>query len=640
MVRLALVTSVTCTPPRGPPVRFHSTQVSACRRARRRVSAAARTPSTFSRIHCSFAAGEVGGRRQSGLAPDDVAAAVAVQRRRDPVGAGVLPDDRVVVGPAGVAVPDQRRLALVGDAERGEVVGAAAWSCSAPTSAPTGCAPRSPPGCARPSRPAAGSARARAGDGPPRRPGDRRSCSGCWWCPGRSTATKSANGRIAPDGALRSAAIVHDGLHGQRVETRHRHRPTCRVAARTRPGWTACWRPTAPSTSTATTSTTSIKRGVIGALDWTGTRVRRTRPQFAHIVLRRGRRRGRSEDPRTGRRPRRAVAQVLEQHPTADGHRHRHQPRLGGRRWPPATSATTRARPCATMDATAIDAADGSFDLAVFALSFHHLPPGAGRAGLRRRHPGRRPSSLIIDLPRPPSPLHLLRAGDRWLPLAPVVPFVHDGLISSLRCYSPSALRALGAHADPAIEVELRSGFNTPQSWWQVHCLTFVASHRVGSGSRFVRAAPLDELHRPRGRRGQADQLQPRASPGVPAQGPAVPRRLRNDARPVQFRVRPAADRHGDRVQPGRRRLPARDDQPGCAGLDRRSGVPNRIGRLQHRIQCSAAPAAGPLRSGAGGRGARQPQRRRDQGQPERRAHRDGRHPAHADARTPGRQTG
>lgn len=27
------------------------------------------------------------------------------------------------------------------------------------------------------------------------------------------------------------------------------------------------------------------------------------------------------------------------------------------------------------MDATAIDAPDGAFDLVVFALSFHHLPP-------------------------------------------------------------------------------------------------------------------------------------------------------------------------------------------------------------------------------------------------------------------------
>ena len=62
-----------------------------------------------------------GGR--PGLAPDHVAATVTVQRRRDPVGAGVLPDDRVVVRPAGALVPHQRGLALVGDSQRRQVGG-------------------------------------------------------------------------------------------------------------------------------------------------------------------------------------------------------------------------------------------------------------------------------------------------------------------------------------------------------------------------------------------------------------------------------------------------------------------------------------------------------------------------------------
>ena len=43
------------------------------------------------------------------------------------------------------------------------------------------------------------------------------------------------------------------------------------------------------------------------------------------------------------------------------------------------------------------------------------------------------------------------------------MPLVHDGVISSLRAYSPSALRALAAHADPAIEVTLRGGLLSPQ---------------------------------------------------------------------------------------------------------------------------------------------------------------------------------
>jgi len=69
---------------------------------------------------------------------------------------------------------------------------------------------------------------------------------------------------------------------------------------------------------------------------------------------------------------------------------------------------------------------------------------------------------LVIDLPRPPAPLHLLRLA-AMLPLAPFVPFVHDGVISSLRTYSPSALRVLAAHADPTIDIELRGGFMSPQ---------------------------------------------------------------------------------------------------------------------------------------------------------------------------------
>lgn len=106
------------------------------------------------------------------------------------------------------------------------------------------------------------------------------------------------------------------------------------------------------------------------------------------------------------------------------------------------------------MDATAIDAPDRSFDLAVFALSFHHLPPPAAARVLAE---GTRVADrlLIIDLARPPSPLHLLRVAT-MLPLAPLVPFVHDGLISSLRAYSRSALRSLAAHADPGIELEFR----------------------------------------------------------------------------------------------------------------------------------------------------------------------------------------
>ena len=113
------------------------------------------------------------------------------------------------------------------------------------------------------------------------------------------------------------------------------------------------------------------------------------------------------------------------------------------------------------MDATALDATDGEFDLAVFALALHRLPPAAAAQVFAE---GTRVARklLIIDLPRPPTPLHILRLA-MMLPLAPVVPFLHDGVISSLRAYSPAALRALASHADPEIEVELRGGPVSPQ---------------------------------------------------------------------------------------------------------------------------------------------------------------------------------
>lgn len=107
------------------------------------------------------------------------------------------------------------------------------------------------------------------------------------------------------------------------------------------------------------------------------------------------------------------------------------------------------------MDATAIDAPDGYYDLAVFALSLHHLPP---ELAARVFAAGTRAASklLIIDLRRPPAPLHIVLLAV-VLPLTGLLPLQHDGFISSLRAYSPSALRALAHYADPAITVEFRT---------------------------------------------------------------------------------------------------------------------------------------------------------------------------------------
>lgn len=201
------------------------------------------------------------------------------------------------------------------------------------------------------------------------------------------------------------------------------------------------------------------KRSVIRSLDWVG-EVFGTHEKFAKIALDEV---AEVADPRIlelGAGHGGLSAKLLEWHPTA---------RLTVTDIEPASVAAIaagelgahlRAR-VRVMDATALDAADGEFDLAVFALSFHHLPPVAAAQVIAE---GTRAAKklLIIDLPRPPAPLHVLQIAT-MLPLAFVVPFAHDGLISSLRAYSPSALRALAAHADPAIEVELRGGLLSPQ---------------------------------------------------------------------------------------------------------------------------------------------------------------------------------
>lgn len=113
------------------------------------------------------------------------------------------------------------------------------------------------------------------------------------------------------------------------------------------------------------------------------------------------------------------------------------------------------------MDATAIDAPDAGYHLALFALGLHRLPP---EDAVRVFAEGTRVADtlMIVDLPRPPAPLHLLRLA-AVLPLAPFVSLLRDGMVSSLRSYGPSAYRSLAAHADPAIEMTLRGGGFGPQ---------------------------------------------------------------------------------------------------------------------------------------------------------------------------------
>ncbi len=68
-------------------------------------------------------AGEIAVDQQARLLGDGVGVALGDQPLAQPRRAPVLPDDGVVDRLAGVPVPDERRLALVGDAEPGEVGG-------------------------------------------------------------------------------------------------------------------------------------------------------------------------------------------------------------------------------------------------------------------------------------------------------------------------------------------------------------------------------------------------------------------------------------------------------------------------------------------------------------------------------------
>src|SRR5690242_16437263 len=147
-----------------------------------------------------------------------------------------------------------------------------------------------------------------------------------------------------------------------------------------------------------------VKRSVIRALEWTGERFGNTE-NFARIALEEV---ADVADPKIlelGAGHGGLSRKLLDWHPTAE---------LTVTDVEPASVAELAAgdlgdEPRATvreMDATAIDAPDGYFDLAVFALSFHHLPPSAAARAFAE---GTRVAGklVIIDLPRPPAPLHL-----------------------------------------------------------------------------------------------------------------------------------------------------------------------------------------------------------------------------------------
>lgn len=102
---------------------------------------------------------------------------------------------------------------------------------------------------------------------------------------------------------------------------------------------------------------------------------------------------------------------------------------------------------------------DGQFALAVLAMQLHRLSPAAAAEVIARATEAAA-ALLIIDMARPPSVLHAFGLATA-LPLAFVVPVVASGVVTSLRSYSPSALRALAEHA--GADIELRNSLLGPQ---------------------------------------------------------------------------------------------------------------------------------------------------------------------------------
>ncbi|WP_059017166.1 class I SAM-dependent methyltransferase [Mycobacterium sp. M26] len=201
-----------------------------------------------------------------------------------------------------------------------------------------------------------------------------------------------------------------------------------------------------------------VKQTVVAALDWLGTRTRQheanARLALAAVadipnprILELGSGHGKLSE------------EILRQHPSAT---------VTASDLDPKSVANIAAGPLGTnprarievVDATAIDAADDSYDLVVFAQAFHHLPPATGaRAIAEATRVGSR--FLVIDLPRT-RPLSMLASLLAVVPVAAVLAVVrpalnrgiHDGVISMLRAYSAEAFTALAAAADPSLRVD------------------------------------------------------------------------------------------------------------------------------------------------------------------------------------------
>lgn len=76
------------------------------------------------------------------------------------------------------------------------------------------------------------------------------------------------------------------------------------------------------------------------------------------------------------------------------------------------------------------------------------------------------PNPKILELGAPPW-RHVVQL-PFMLPLAMMFPVIHDGYISALGAYSPSALRTLVRYADPPISIEVRRSASDVRGRWQL----------------------------------------------------------------------------------------------------------------------------------------------------------------------------
>jgi SAM-dependent methyltransferase len=167
----------------------------------------------------------------------------------------------------------------------------------------------------------------------------------------------------------------------------------------------------------------AVKQKVISALDWMGTRTgmheKNARVACALVAD--------IPNPRIlelGAGHGKLSAKILELHPTATVTVSDLDPTSVANISAGELGSNPRAR-TQVVDATAIDAEDDSYDLVVFAQAFHHLPPTTAYRAM----------APLAVVPR-------------------LKPVMHDGFISGLRAYSPSAFAALGKAVDPQMRVE------------------------------------------------------------------------------------------------------------------------------------------------------------------------------------------